>query len=611
MSRGKFSDTIVKQILERLVDRLAAQQNEIALAIKTEPASSLKKYSKGNTPGSSAAVRLITDKLQEGILTPSSLTYLVNQFNAASTAAATNAEKQLVNMNIEIYQKASKRSKLRNPAVSSYITKEMEQGKLFNAVIAELSTKAAEVLNQQNLYSDFVEYYTKQYPNPNADIGPLNKSDLSFIDVTQDQTFIAKNLRHGEFNQRFIQFLSTKCDAAVSEFIAINTDAGHFLGIFNQRIIRSFGLEAQFMYMEGDPAHPINTEFKFFTDKTIEPDQQHINTLFTNMLKLLSNADTLTSNIVDNLKLTAISQKTVLDAAKPGQGESSIEIQLSLANQEAGNKLSQLGSKLTDLVNQAMATTTIDNAAIDTFRNGLINFFSQITALSDYIQKIGTELSSGAFLSTMGKSIVMELQADSKRIGNLLVQTEGSYSIVQALKVTYMSILSGTPLPAKQVTNSKDSIKVNKGSKKSKPSVPTVTKKSSNKPSTSNAIKVTKIPKVRTNTASSTSLVSLQNLLNQNLHTQIQQNMGTGTRRDILNYRTGRFAESAKVERMSQSREGMITAFYSYMRNPYATFSIGGDQQSPATRDPKLLISRSIREIGATMVTNRMRAVLV
>lgn len=118
-------------------------------------------------------------------------------------------------------------------------------------------------------------------------------------------------------------------------------------------------------------------------------------------------------------------------------------------------------------------------------------------------------------------------------------------------------------------------------------------------------------PRLRTTGGRFTSLVSIQNLLNQNLHTQIQKNMGTGDRRDILNYRTGRFAESVKVEKMSQSREGMIIAFYSYMRNPYATFSIGGEQSRPTTRDPKLLISKSIREIGAAMVNNRMRAVLV
>lgn len=120
-----------------------------------------------------------------------------------------------------------------------------------------------------------------------------------------------------------------------------------------------------------------------------------------------------------------------------------------------------------------------------------------------------------------------------------------------------------------------------------------------------------KAPALRTTTGQFTSLVSIQNLLNQGLASQIQKNMGTGERRDILNYRTGRFAESARVQKMSQSREGMITAFYSYMRNPYGTFSAGGQQANPATRDPKLLISRSIREIGATMVGNRMRAVLV
>lgn len=107
------------------------------------------------------------------------------------------------------------------------------------------------------------------------------------------------------------------------------------------------------------------------------------------------------------------------------------------------------------------------------------------------------------------------------------------------------------------------------------------------------------------------SLVSLQNLINTHLQDVISANMGNGDRKDVLNYRTGRLAGSAKVERMSQSRAGMITAFYSYMQNPYATFSDGGAQQNPKSRDPKLLIATAIREIAATKVANRMRAVLV
>jgi hypothetical protein len=87
--------------------------------------------------------------------------------------------------------------------------------------------------------------------------------------------------------------------------------------------------------------------------------------------------------------------------------------------------------------------------------------------------------------------------------------------------------------------------------------------------------------------------------------------MGDGTARNILNYRTGRFAASPKVLSMLQSRDGMITAFYTYMKNPYATFSEGGRQSRPRSRDPKLLIAKSIREIAETKVANRLRSVLV
>jgi hypothetical protein len=103
----------------------------------------------------------------------------------------------------------------------------------------------------------------------------------------------------------------------------------------------------------------------------------------------------------------------------------------------------------------------------------------------------------------------------------------------------------------------------------------------------------------------------LQALLNATLVERVKQNMGSGNRRDILNLRTGRFAESVKVERLSESRAGMITAFYTYMRNPYGTFSEGGRQQNPRSRDPKLLIAKSIREIAQEKVASRLRAVLV
>jgi hypothetical protein len=112
-------------------------------------------------------------------------------------------------------------------------------------------------------------------------------------------------------------------------------------------------------------------------------------------------------------------------------------------------------------------------------------------------------------------------------------------------------------------------------------------------------------------TESSVNLLSLQSILNSQLQDVISANMGDGSSKSLLNYRTGRFASTAEVKRLSISRDGMITAFYDYMKNPYATFSTGGKQEYPRSRDPKLLISRSIRQIAAQVIDNRLRAVLV
>jgi len=106
-------------------------------------------------------------------------------------------------------------------------------------------------------------------------------------------------------------------------------------------------------------------------------------------------------------------------------------------------------------------------------------------------------------------------------------------------------------------------------------------------------------------------LLSLTNLINAGLHERLRANMGTGNRRDVLNYRSGRFASNVSVDHLTLSRQGMITAFYTYMKYPYATFSAGGRQQNPKSRDPKLLISKSIRELAAQQVKNQLRAVLI
>lgn len=106
-------------------------------------------------------------------------------------------------------------------------------------------------------------------------------------------------------------------------------------------------------------------------------------------------------------------------------------------------------------------------------------------------------------------------------------------------------------------------------------------------------------------------LFDLETFLRSRINKQVASNMGTGDSTRTLNYRTGRLAESVSIEKVTTSRAGLISVFYSYMKNPYATFSQGGAQQYPRSRDPKLLISESIRQIAAEAAVTRLRSVLV
>lgn len=114
------------------------------------------------------------------------------------------------------------------------------------------------------------------------------------------------------------------------------------------------------------------------------------------------------------------------------------------------------------------------------------------------------------------------------------------------------------------------------------------------------------VPKLRAPKGQFTSLVNVVNLINMQLAERIRQNMGTPG----LNYRTGRFAKSAKVLAGSMDKDGVVRLPYTYMKYPYQTFEPGFAQGSPA-RNPKSLITKSVREIAQKLVTSRLRIVRV
>ncbi len=112
---------------------------------------------------------------------------------------------------------------------------------------------------------------------------------------------------------------------------------------------------------------------------------------------------------------------------------------------------------------------------------------------------------------------------------------------------------------------------------------------------------IIKAPQLRSIDGKFFSVLRLQNLINAQLHDRLRANMGTGYSTDVLNYRTGRFAKSAKVTAINKVGSNLNT-YFDYMKYPYATFAPGGKQYKGDTRDPEKLISRSIREIAVQQV---------
>lgn len=199
---------------------------------------------------------------------------------------------------------------------------------------------------------------------------------------------------------------------------------------------------------------------------------------------------------------------------------------------------------------------------------------------------------------------------NSPTLGQALLQTEGSPSFIQMLADNLTDIIQTGKSKKKTYTGktaevARKSTKIVKSNNKTK--ISKLKKVLSDIDQTPNKPTVIQAAPMQ----AATDLNSLLVLFNGKLREAIVRNMGTGTSTNVLNYRTGRFADSAKIQRLTESRQGMITAFYSYMRNPYGTFSTGGAQENPKSRDPKLLIAKSIRDIAAENIKNRLRAVNV
>ena len=611
MSVGAMSETVVNHILKGLRDKVNAELN--TYGIKSGKISDLPEISVFGSQ-----IRLGADKDQEGIMTQRSLDLLAKEFRDGS---AKGEAKEVFGKKTKAEEYAKGPNSKGYPLVVAYLQSD-KKNKKDKKDVRTLARAAAAILGNPNTFDQFVAWYKIKY------LGELTQGNIQFNDKTVGTRYeggllidpagsgnndfkalIAKGVTHREFNNRFAQFIETK-NPLLSQFIDANTDAGHFLGIFNSKFATILDLEVD---QPGVSIYNLSVKSKLGDASLGEGMDTYIESMSQSLI-LMAQADAISSNLLSNISLASTTSKRVHTRSKKGEYVASTEVQISRANQAAGRKLSAAARQLKKLAQTAKdASFDSSNNQFRTadFRKELVKLFASISTLGDYINTLADKINAaGSKRTNEEKALALALKTQAGTIVNVLKDTSGSDSFRTAISKSLKAAFKGQPRPAEQYTVSNDSLPLGKPSNKNL-KVPNIKKSTTSVTSTSQTPVKVKIPKVNMSLGQTTNLISLQNLLNAKLAQQIKDNMGSGNRKDILNLRTGRLAESAKVERLSESRQGMITAFYTYMRNPYATFSEGGRQESPRSRDPKLLISKSIREIAQDKIQNRLRAVLV
>ena len=94
--------------------------------------------------------------------------------------------------------------------------------------------------------------------------------------------------------------------------------------------------------------------------------------------------------------------------------------------------------------------------------------------------------------------------------------------------------------------------------------------------------------------------LALKNLINSILPQAVAMKMQP----PALRYRTGRFANSARVTQVLQGPRGGLQADYTYMRTPYETFE-PGNKMGSTQRDPRKIIGQTIREVVAQAMQSK------
>jgi hypothetical protein len=391
-------------------------------------------------------------------------------------------------------------------------------------------------------------------------------------------------------------------DKTFLQYIQSSIQAGHLAGIFTAKVAAALGGAVNFTPGGTYRDFTINVDISDIKDQQEREQIENYLDFVDKTIKLLLDADFLSSNLTNEIAIFTEATKGALD----NRPYFTLEMQITKINAEAGDILKNLGASLNSFI------AAFPKGQIAAKSNVNIAFNRIIKDLEPLAKLIQTQAN---IISTTSPALADAIRDNAASLGDMALNARGSLSIKQYIAEVVKDVIktgkNQTSLGTTKAT-SKNTIKDKSDmtSQLNKLIKETTAKVKKLKQTIQKSNSAVKIRSKRTNKKiSATNILSLQQLLDAQLVDTVKRNMGNGSRRDVLNLRSGRFAESVRVNRLSEGREGTISAFYTYMRNPYDTFSQGGKQQYPRSRDPKLLISKSIRQVAEQLKITRLRAI--
>ena len=279
------------------------------------------------------------------------------------------------------------------------------------------------------------DYYTKR-------LQEVSKEEFKLSSVPQGTL---RDLFLDYIGLQLITFnLNAGLQRDVYDHISKNVQSGHLAGVFTLRL-------KQALFLDTTSTGEGYRDFKLNLGDGVNKDS--VNTL-EKIMKVILDADYLTSNIVNKEHIFAEATKSVLG----NRPHLEVELQYSKDNEEAGRRLSAAGTQLTNLINTIASKQKGDLDATNVFRNLVIS----LKPLTDLVIAKAAELEK----LPSGKVLANLITADATSLNvlaNSLINTQGSPSIVESIELNIRNILkTGKILPAVVTKISKSNKKSSK-----------------------------------------------------------------------------------------------------------------------------------------------------